>query len=151
MIDLSHIEKLMHSPVRNYIIPGLTSWLIGEPSTCGKVRVFTCERDHQEQIAPHSHRYDFQCMVLQGQVDNIIWNESILGDEYCVTEMIYKDEIGNYEKSDRTVKRYQCHSRKYNTTECYYMQSNQIHSISFSKGTVVLFFEGRCLSSLATH
>lgn len=106
MIDIGHIEKLMHSPVRNYIVPGLTSWLIGEPSSHGKVRVFTCERDHQEAIAPHSHRYDFQCMVLHGHVTNKIWSECTMGDEYCVTEMRYKDEIGSYERCNSSVKKY---------------------------------------------
>ena len=91
-----HIESLMHSPIHNYIIPGLSSWMIGEKSNFGTVRAFTCEREHIESISPHSHRYDFECFVVKGSVKNILWEKSEDGDLYQETEIEYLGEIGNY-------------------------------------------------------
>ncbi len=85
-MDIDFIKNMMHSPIHNYIVPGLTSWLIGNPSEFGKVRVFTCERNHKEAIVPHSHRYDFQCYVANGNVTNHIWyDDPKNGDEFIVS------------------------------------------------------------------
>lgn len=72
-LSVDHILSLTHSHVHNYVIPGLTSSLIGEQSPHGSVRVFQCLRDHQEVITPHSHRFDLTCIVLRGSVMNRIW------------------------------------------------------------------------------
>jgi hypothetical protein len=70
------LRAMAHSPVRNYAIPGLTSWLIGQPSPKGTMRLFESSRQHQEAITPHSHRFDFQCWVLEGFVVNRVWTRA---------------------------------------------------------------------------
>jgi len=56
MRDLAeHLEKMRSDTVENYVIAGLDSHLLNN----GCVRLFTNERDHQDSITPHSHRFDF--------------------------------------------------------------------------------------------
>lgn len=142
MFNKSTIKSMMHSPVHNYIVPGLTSWLIGEPNDLGTMRVFTCSRDHQECIAPHSHRYDFNCIVLDGFVENYIWFPANFGDEFIVTKNFYRDAIGKYEIIGSEVKKYAFKTDIYSEGQSYSMSHAQIHSIKFAKNTMVLFFEG---------
>lgn len=68
------IEEFLHSRVDNYAgIPGLTSWMIGTSPNGGKIRMFHSYRDHDEFITPHSHRFDFECLVVEGEVENIFF------------------------------------------------------------------------------
>lgn len=138
------IESMKHSPVRNYGgIPGLTSWLIGEPSAHGLVRLMDCSRDHFEPIVPHSHRFDFECRVLAGSVRNILWEPSAKGDEYEALEVTYSGAPGEYAAPrpvGRSIWRYSTNT--YHEGETYSMFASEIHSIFFSRGTQVLFFEG---------
>jgi hypothetical protein len=141
------LKAMMHSPVRNYAIPGLTSWLIGEPSPKGTMRLFECSRDHQEPITPHSHRFDFQCWVLQGSVRNRIWSASAFdGDAYTHTNLVYAGECGKYEKVRIGVGRFGFRDDHHGEDDWYAMTHDQIHSIYFAKGTQVLFFEGPTIS-----
>lgn len=142
MIDFEQLKSMMHSPVHNYIVPGLTSWLLGEPSEHGKVRLFSCERNHLEYIAPHSHRYDFQCIVLRGTVRNLIFTENRDGEEMVCTTVKYGREIGSYVVEHAEIKRYSYNSTIYSTSQQYAMKHNEIHSIYFSKDALVLFLEG---------
>lgn len=141
---LDQLKSMMHSPVHNYIVPGLTSYLIGEPSEYGKVRLFNCERIQHEFIAPHSHRYNFHCIVLTGEVVNMLWQESSGpdADEYCRSTLRYKDEIGKFETMATENLLYDYHAKHYEPGDKYGMTHDQIHSIYFRKGTNVLFFEG---------
>lgn len=140
--QIDFLMRMKHSPVRNYAIPGLTSYLIGEPSKQGTVRLFECSRDHQEPITPHSHRFDFTCEVLQGGVTNRVWLEQDGGDDYAIKKLKYSGEIGQYKEEHVTVRQYVCEDTFYKAGDVYEMQSDQIHSIYFSKGSVVLFMEG---------
>lgn len=143
MSILKFIETMKHSPVSNYGgIPGVTSWLIGEPGKHGLVRLMECSRDHQEPITPHSHRFDFHCMVLAGSVRNLIWLESVRGDEFRSTTLRYGGEVGKYERETGGVKRWAICTKNYQAGDEYGMKSNEVHSIFFAKGTSVLFFEG---------
>lgn len=146
---LNFVECMKHSPVKNYGIPGLTSWLIGAPSEAGCVRLFECSRDHQEPITPHSHRFDFFCMVLAGEVKNIIWEkrkywDTVIGvdDLYQASELEYMGDIGQYEKRADGAAQFRRTPTTYKAGENYSMKRDQIHSIFFSAGTKVLFFEG---------
>jgi hypothetical protein len=143
--DLKMLVGMRHSPIENYVIPGLTSWLIGHAGPMGCVRMFECSRDQMEFITPHSHRFDFQCVVLSGKVENSIWYKDFTGDWYQSTDITYKD-IGVYEGSIGGIDRWKPSSRFYEIGDCYQMNSSQIHSIRFYKDSQVLFFEGKQIS-----
>lgn len=143
-MNLDIVMKMAHSPVKNYAIPGLTSWLISETDS-GTIRMFHMERDHIECIVPHSHRFDFHCIVLEGEVENIIYNrcaEDEIGDEYSRLKSTYLGEFGQYENTRRSNRMYSMVRTIYRTGDQYSMFHYEVHSIRFKKGTKVLFFEG---------
>lgn len=155
MIDLNELltgaMRLAHSPVQNYVLPGLTSYLIGEPSDKGRVRLFHATRDTRELVTPHSHRYDFTCLVLAGGVTNILYRQiaSIFGgseegfEEYAKGVVRPIGTLGEYELTPGTEpSRYGRQANRYLTGDAYSMQHPQIHSIQFDAGTKVLFLEG---------
>lgn len=143
--DINFIRSMCHSPVYNYVIPGLNSYLVGGvPGAGGCVRLFECVRNHQETITPHSHRFDFQAHVLAGEVINRIWRLDTKGDMYQKSNLFYDGKIGKYkhvlnsEKAD--LWRYDDHV--YLQGDSYGMMHDEIHSIFFKRGTLVLMFEG---------
>lgn len=138
------LQSMMHSPVRNYIVPGLTSWLIGNPSPAGTVRLFTSERNQQEAVTPHSHRFDFQCKVISGTVVNRIWRSAFdgKGDLFALSRLTYSGNFGEYTKDPAGTKRFDFSDHSYSKDEWYEMNHQEIHSIHFSKGAEVLFLEG---------
>jgi hypothetical protein len=140
--DIKMLLAMRHSPLRNYIVPGLTSWLIGSPSENGCVRMFQCEREQMEFITPHSHRFDFQCLVLAGNVENRIWSrETYAGDWYTSSTLVCEGP-GKYKTVGGTIGRWSSTARIFNTGDCYSMTHREVHSIKFSKDACVLFFEG---------
>lgn len=140
-MDLSIVMKMAHNPVKNYAIPGLTSWLISEAES-GTIRLFHMERDHIECIAPHSHRFDFHCVVLEGEVENIIYENDTNGDMYSVIKSEYCGEIGQYHNHVLCQCYFSMTRRVYSAGQQYSMKAHEIHSIRFKKGSKVLFFEG---------
>lgn len=141
---LSALRPLLHSPVRNYVVPGLTSWLIRE-SAEGTIRLFHSERTHEEPIAPHSHRFDFTALVLRGSVRNRIWfprgvNE--IGDLFRATTTTYNGRIGDHTKRSYVNRRYVFMENTYRAGETYSMDAADVHSIFFERDTWVLFVEG---------
>jgi hypothetical protein len=142
------IKKMAHSPIRNYAVPGLVSYLIGERSEGkGCVRLFHSTRNHQEPIAPHSHRFDFHCIVLAGQVRNLIWREdynfnSHNSDTYARRILKYSGAPGHYGITNGGISKYTSSESVYTKGQSYSMEADQVHSIFFSKGAYVLFFEG---------
>lgn len=140
---ISH--SMAHHPVRNYVIPGLTSALVAGEGK-GKVRVFTNERAHREHITPHSHRFDFACCVLEGAVENIIYTETHLagdGDPFCVGSLEWLKEFGRYEfRPGDQPTRFTQTSHRYVAGDWYRMSAHEVHSIYFNRGTTVVFFEG---------
>lgn len=144
--NVKALVSMAHSPVRNYAIPGLTSWLIGEPSKHGTVRMFECSREHQEPITPHSHRFDFQCWVLAGSVRNRVWYSTYphdpAGDFYQQSRLHYEGGIGKYTVHPMGPAKWCYSDRTYAEGQCYAMEAREIHSIYFARGTRVLFFEG---------
>jgi len=152
--NIDMLLAMAHSPVHNYAIPGLTSSLIGKPGPNGTVRLFECSRHHQEQIVPHSHRFDFQCWVLVGCVTNRIWTEAHVDgpdgtnfsenhDWFEVSEQMYQGEIGRYKTYPRYRRWYRFADKTYYAGDCYSMKAEEIHSIQFSRGAKVLFLEGK--------
>lgn len=144
--DIDALLKMAHSPVCNYVLPGLTSSLIGAPSANGTVRLFHNSRDHQETLTPHSHRFDFMCWVLRGSVPNRLWTKTFSGDrnadEYRTTTLRYQGEIGQYASEPGDVGRWRYEDTQFTEGQCYSMRSHEVHSIFFSRGAIVLFFEG---------
>lgn len=142
---LDLILSMRNGGLANYAIPGLDSHLIGGKGA-GMVRLFQCSRQHQEQITPHSHRFDFSALVLRGCVRNILWGESEApgeGDEFLVSTMIYGGKPGEYATGTQKVKSMaisDCHFHQ--VGDWYHMKAHEIHSIEFSRDAAVLFFEG---------
>ena len=145
---LDLIREMAHSPIRNYIVPGLTSSLIGNPSERGLVRLFEASRRQSNQITPHSHRYDFRCLVLSGSVTNRVWtrvkpqHHGAWADSYQESVLAYQGETGRYEKVAGEVGKWEFLDTKYEEGQWYAMDANEVHSIVFSRDAVVLFFEG---------
>lgn len=136
------ILSMRNQGLANYVIPGLDSHMIGGAEH-GCVRLFQCSRDHQEQITPHSHRFDFSAQVLRGSVNNFIWKQSPDGDKFLVSEMIYSGAPGEYSTGKEEVKRMAIsESDRYAPGDWYHMKAEEIHSIEFSRDAAVLFFEG---------
>ena len=143
------LRRMAHSPIYNYAIPGLTSWLIGAPSKHGCVRMFQCDRMHPEAITPHSHRFDFDCLVLDGAVTNHRWVRSEIpgiGDEYAESTLHYRGKPGQYDVEVGGSSRWYTESLTYGPGECYGMAAAEVQSINFSRGARVLFFEGPTVS-----
>jgi hypothetical protein len=149
---LALCDQLKRDPVRNYAIPGLTSWMIAEDSDGGCIRLFECSRDHHEHIIPHSHRYDFSAVVLRGVVNNILWRKTYAmgqrGDEYKPGELVYNGAPGKYEQrvGEEPSAPYFYEMRRYTAGERYNMRAEEIHSIQFGRDTAVLMFEGPSVS-----
>lgn len=140
-LDIERLKKLAYNPVRDYVIPGLTSSLMGKGNGGGVVRLFSQERDHEEPITPHSHRFDFQCLVLRGSVRNRIWLDGE-GDIYQASSLNHHPGFGSYDVNPVTnPKRWDYEETKYSEGDVYAMNAEQIHSIYFSRGAEVLFFE----------
>ena len=150
-MDLKIIEAMKHSPIHNYIVPGLTSWLIGQPSNHGCVRLFEMSREQQEFVTPHSHRFDFECVVLAGVVTNTKWIRSASGDPYIDRKIGKTQDFGRYNMElNGAVDRYSTYSNIYRAGDTYGMSANEIHTIHFGKHAKVLFFEGPMLKTGST-
>jgi len=153
-MDIDLLKKIRHSPVRNYAVPGLTSWLIGEPGPNGCVRMFESERAHVEPIIPHSHRFDFHCTVLAGQVTNRLWTARPLADTgyaladgedlYLKVPQKFVGAPHKYELHMHEGKRVAARMATtiYSQGKTYQMKAAEMHSIYFGRGAIVLFFEG---------
>lgn len=137
------LEPLLNSPVKNYVIPGLTSSLVGGNGH-GQVRLFSNERQHDEVISPHSHRFAFTCFVLAGSVRNRIWTQQQAGDgdEYESLEIVKTGQFGEHEKRSGERAFWGFTDMTYDQGDVYSMRSEEVHSIYFSRGAKVLFFEG---------
>lgn len=147
MINIELLKLMAHSRLDNYVVPGLTSYLIGNGASIrGNVRMFECSRTHHEPIIPHSHRFDFQCLVLKGEVANVKWIESDTeedADAFIVSHLTYTGEHGQYEKKVKPKPRwFRREITNYKAGDWYSMTADEIHSIYFNRDTQVLFFEG---------
>lgn len=145
---IKHLVSMRHSPLCNYIVPGLTSWLIMDNGEAGKLRMFDSSREQHEFITPHSHRFDFTACVLRGCVYNTLWVPvQDGGDEYAVTNNIYLGNPGQYDIESRVVARFLSDTICYDVGEWYGMKHNEIHSIKFSRDALVLLIEGRSITN----
>jgi hypothetical protein len=148
---LAAIQPMKHNRLGNYIAPGLTSHLVGG-GEFGKVRLFSAERTTMEFITPHSHRFDFTCLVLKGQVHNTIFRR---GSDFCepwcistINQVCGKNGLLDYVHSrDDAPTFWYPTTDNWKAGDTYSMTHEQIHSIKFERGAQVLFFEGPQLQS----
>jgi hypothetical protein len=140
---IDHLLGMRTSLVKNYGLPGVDSSLISN----GIVRIFESHREQQESITPHSHKFDFCCLVLSGKVLNRTWYADTKGDPFIVSYCQYLGEIGKYEKEPAGEVNFSFVDKTYVAGEWYGMKHDEIHSIYFSKGCKVLFFEGEVITN----
>lgn len=142
---LEEIQPMRRSRLRNYIVPGLTSYLIGGETT-GKVRLFTAERPTRDMMTPHNHRFNFTCLVLSGWVRNTIYRPDGRGEAWCLSsidQVCGANGIKKYTHTRETTPTFfKRDVTEYKPGDVYSMDDFEIHSIEFSQGTNVLFFEG---------
>ncbi len=143
MKHIDHILSMRQSMVRNYGLPAVDSSLISN----GIVRLFESHREQQEAITPHSHKFNFSCLVLQGRVTNRIWTQCKKGDDFAVSKMHYLGDIGKYDQQYICDEKYSFTDSYYNEGDWYSMDHHEIHSIYFSAGCKVLFFEGEKITN----
>lgn len=146
-----HISKavagMISGRVSNYATAGLSSWQVGGPER-GMVRLFTASRDTRDWITPHSHRFDFTCLVLRGTVTNVLYTvcetHSFRANAFAVgTVGAISGGMGRYHfKAGTDPVYFEDTTHEYEAGDTYSMLSHEVHSIRFSKGAEVLFFEG---------
>lgn len=153
-LNADMLRSMKHSPIHNYVVPGVTSWLIGGQSPFGILRMLVCERHQVEAVAPHSHRFDSSCTVLSGTVRQRIWTPTGThdGDFYAAKtiHLAVVDTPGKYlskQDAESDVRRWDFVDKVYEAGESYEMPASQVHSIYFSRGTEVLFLQGPDLSN----
>lgn len=135
--------SLKRDPLYNYIVPGLTSWLlVPKMPDGGCLRLFEMTRTQHEFIAPHSHRYAFNCHVLAGSVRNYLFKSDDEANDAWTTHVLdYTGTPGSYNSKEYETRRYFHLVRTYTAWQDYSMTESEIHSIHFSKGALVLFRE----------
>jgi hypothetical protein len=150
---LEATKPMLNNELRNYIAPGLTSRLVGG-NGFGLVRLFTSERETLEFITPHSHRFDFTCLVLSGSVVNRIFRKAMSGEKWCesvINRVCGADGLNNYVHTRAELPT--CWSmcpHPFGEGDTYQMRHHEIHSIQFSRGARVLFFEGPEVTTTST-
>lgn len=140
------VQPMLCSRLDNYIVPGLVSHIVGGEHK-GKVRLFSINRTATDFVTPHSHRFDFTCLVLKGRVQNTIFVEGgETGDEWCVStisQVCGPNGLLDYvHKRDDKPTRWTQDTRTYEAGDTYSMRYDELHSIQFARGSKVLFFEG---------
>lgn len=148
-LNIHALLGMSHSALQNYIVPGLQSRLLAERSAeHGSVRLFVNTRQQHHHIPPHSHRFDFQCLVLRGWVINMIFSKKIAAadankaDLFTATSLQYQGKPGQYAKTTLENELWVMKATTFNEGERYGMRHDEVHSIKFSHDAVVLFFEG---------
>jgi hypothetical protein len=149
------VYTMARSRVANYATPGLNSWLVGGEGR-GKVRLFKSDRDTREVITPHSHRFNFTCLVLEGEVTNIIF-EHVYGERpganaYAMGKLkAVEGGLGHYVYEPGEVERWFIEkATTYKAGDTYKMSYPEIHTIRFGRGACVLFFEEPELTQVST-
>ncbi len=145
------LNRLLHSPLHNYIVPGLTSWMIFDKGAEGKLRMFESTREQHEFITPHSHRFGFSAYVIEGSVLNTLWVQDEEGDPFMMTLAHYLEKPGDYRHEQLGVAKYVGKTTLYKEGAWYSMGADEIHSIRFARDTKVLFVEGRNVATASIY
>ena len=139
---LSIANKVKRDPLYNYCMPGLTSWLITDPSDSGCFRLLEATREIKEWITPHNHRFDLRSTVLAGAVENIVYTPHSQGDKWAMSDLNYNGNAGSYSQSSCKILTYETTARRHEAGDTYTMLDHVIHRITFEKGAIVLISEG---------
>lgn len=145
--DLIELHQAQGRVWRNYIVPGLDSYLLCGDNGRGFVRLFVMRRLQETVIVPHNHRYDFHCQVLAGDVTHRTYE---LGEVISAPRQDTTHAIMGYNPAspDRTgdVFAYtnveHVTDEKHNAGDTYELKYKDFHTVMFAKGAEVLFFEG---------
>lgn len=146
--DVDQVLKFMRAQgpgrvLNNYVIPGLRSEAyVEELDTGAMIRTFEMLRDQEYFVTPHDHRYDFQCMVLEGKVVNTVY-KLFECSELSATHAIlpYDPALRVLDHEKAKLVRAESERRTYVNTDWYIMGHEEFHSIQFDKGTRILFLQ----------
>lgn len=146
---LALLRDMTHNRLENYIVPGVSSELVGG-GEYGLVRTFSTYRDARDWVTPHSHRFNFTALVLAGRVHNTLFTPGQqygrAADEWCLStidQVCGGEGIREYIHTRETDASYWCQdTTTYEIGDLYSMAPQEIHSIRFERGTRVLMFEG---------
>ena len=128
----------------NHVEHGLDSTLLSK----GLFRIFEANYETQVRL-PHSHKYNFACLVLKGSVLNRVYKpiennkykeNNELHAEYCVA--IQTGTLGDYKFNKQHRQAFEITEKLHGEGDWYQMTHEEIHTIRFSKGALVLFIEG---------
>lgn len=138
MSIINLINSIKHSKIPNYILPGVDSYLLH-----GDIRILESCRDTREFVTPHSHRRNLHCTVIQGEVLNVEYQKTgspSAATWYCST-LRYLSK-GEYQviPTPEPETYYETYKR-YSAGDSYTLLAQNIHSISFKKGTVLMLQE----------
>ena len=138
--------SMKHDPIRNYVIAGLTSYLLTDPSPHGCIRLFENSRERHNPVTPHSHKFDLTCLVLKGWVKNIIWTKVPTihhGDKFNRCIITNSGTPGEYDrKTEQNIQLFGSSQNTFKAGDIYSMRHSHIHSIEFSRNAQVILFEG---------
>src|SRR5690606_27626741 len=112
---------------------------------------FVNTRPSMAVVVPHSHRFDFQCLVLKGCVSNSLFYEDAAGDLFTQSALTYLGLPGEYETCSLGQKTYFASTTRFNEGDWYGMKSGEIHSITFSPDAIVLCIEGAQLTDTSIY
>lgn len=134
----------MGKRLENYILPGMVSTMLATPARGGIVRLFEMTREQEYEVTPHDHRYNFQCCVLAGTVENRRYRtQSTEYDQYAgYVSLPYDPATHSLDESCPTYMHGQFTDEHFSEGDWYAMSKDEFHSIRFSKGAKVLFIEG---------
>ena len=144
------MNSVRYNPIDNYILPGLTSYVLGRLGVDGPdheapmVRAFVSSRNTPEFVAPHSHVRDLFCHVIAGSVINTNYHEERTArGESWDTYVQTGDFVSGYKHGFAGKRTFVSVSTVYEAGASYYLLADVIHSIRFSRGAVVLIMEGK--------
>lgn len=147
---VKHLKDMGYDTIKNYILPGMQSSLIGEGKNGGKVRMFVSTYYNHGFVTPHSHKFNLLSYVVRGSVVNTLYINKYFSPsfEFIKSKVEYKGAVGEYSTpfDDEKVV---CSliENTYEAGEWYYMEADEIHSIKFSNDAIVLIFEGPTLKN----
>lgn len=166
-----NLEKAQaHSQIDHHT-PGL-NYLNLQRSDKFTLKLYLIEEERNENgcylVFPHSHRYEFNTLVLAGHVSNVVfkdvelppapkseqqlWEEEISGGgDLQANRFRYSREKGMFGKAEPTWLTIDtAQSAGYNRGQSYYMKTNQIHTLrTWPEPTLLLLsqFHDREVSS----
>lgn len=145
---LEVVRPMLHNTLDNYIVPGLRSSLVGDGKDKGKVRLFHASRDARDFITPHSHRFNFAALVLEGTVVNSIYHRAggFDGDSWVMStigQVCGMDGIQNYTHvREEKPEKWRRTDHVFTAGMVFHMSYEEIHSIVYHRNAKALFLEG---------